>query len=169
MSGIELAGLILAIFPVVVEGVELYVKGVNALERWWRFSRVLKRLLRRIRLERLKFQQNCEALLCGITEPGQLDRLLKDPGGPEWTLPDLQGRLEKQLGDSYHAYMEAAIEIKEMLERLRSKLELDQSGKVRGNNTLSPPKRGDFCPWVSRQAGLCRYSWSERRLCATCT
>ncbi|WPA97610.1 uncharacterized protein RHO25_002220 [Cercospora beticola] len=137
MSGIEVAGVILAVFPVVVEGLELYVKGVRTIKRWWSFSKVLQRLLRGIERERAKFSKNCQALLFDITKPGQLKRLMADPAGPECSQPDLQRKLEKKLRDSYRAYMETASEIKELLETLLSRLELDQSGKPKWRDERS--------------------------------
>ncbi|GIZ38795.1 hypothetical protein CKM354_000219600 [Cercospora kikuchii] len=141
MAGLELAGVILAIFPIIVEGAELYMKGAHALARWRTFNRVLKRLLLRIDLEQVKFYNNCEALLRDITEPGQLQRLMKDPGGPEWSQSDLQHRLEKQLGRSYRVYMEATSEINRLLEEIRNKLELDQAGKPKWTDTQGYQKQ----------------------------
>lgn len=42
MSGIEVAGLVLGAFPIVVEALEDYRELFGALKSWWRFQRTFE-------------------------------------------------------------------------------------------------------------------------------
>lgn len=42
MSGIEIAGLVLGAFPVVIEALESYRNAFTALKNWWEFQRTFE-------------------------------------------------------------------------------------------------------------------------------
>ena len=129
-TGIEAAGLALAVFPLVVEGIKFYLKGLATVKRWWRYAKVLEHLLPRLDLEKVKFANACEELLYEIAGTKELRLLLEDPGGPQWASDTLLDGLREHLGRSFKACMAAVTDMRTMLERLIEKLELDNNGQV---------------------------------------
>lgn len=141
-TGIEIAGLALAVFPIVVEGIEFYVAGLKTVHRWLRFAKTLENLIRKLKVERVKFQNTCEELLYDICERGELQTLLDDPGGSGWQEPHLQVKLKSQLGRSYSSYLECVAVIRNALEDIKHTLELDTDNNVRSFSrplSSSPP------------------------------
>lgn len=44
----------MAALPLVVEGLRLYVKGIDTIKRWWKYAKVLKHLIRKLEMEKAK-------------------------------------------------------------------------------------------------------------------
>ena len=130
ITGVETAGLVLAIFPVAVEGLRFYLRGLESVKRWWRYARAMRDLLRALEMEKVKFEVSCEEILYEIVDTQDLDRLLQAPGGPEWQRPDLQSALENCLGRSLKVYMAAIAEMRATLEIFTHKLDLHGGSKV---------------------------------------
>lgn len=66
MSGIELAGLVLGAIPVVVAGLESYIKGVATIKRYSKYKNELKSLRTSLTTEYDIFRNSCEELLEGL-------------------------------------------------------------------------------------------------------
>jgi hypothetical protein len=129
-SGVEIAGLALAVFPVVVETVSLYLKAAESVKRLWRYARVLRQLHRRINLEHVKLANSCEQLLYEIVETRDLLDLISHPGGPAWREAELRSKLQEHLGRSYESFFDTMLEINLSLGCIRAKLELGSENKV---------------------------------------
>lgn len=93
-TGIEIAGLALAVFPIVIEGLEFYLKAFSITKRYWRYASVLKSLLRELGMEKIKFENSCEELLFDIADLGDIDPLLAEPNGPLRQQPHFQSALQ---------------------------------------------------------------------------
>ncbi len=130
VTGVETAGLVLAVFPLVVEGLKTYLKGVESIKRWWKYVSVLKHLIRLLRMEEAKFSNTCTELLHDLVGAPQLALLLEKPGGWRWRDADLQIKLRQRLGRGFHAYLEVVTDMTDILEEFRRKLELDVNDKV---------------------------------------
>ena len=127
----ETAGLVLAIFPLAIEGVRFYLRGLESIKRWWRHARVLRELLRALEMEKVKFEESCEELLYEIVDTQDLNRLLESPGGPEWQQQDLQAAFKDRLGRSYGVFMAAVAAMKTALGTLNEKLDIHEGNVVR--------------------------------------
>ncbi|KAM3550099.1 hypothetical protein ARSEF4850_008513 [Beauveria asiatica] len=101
MSGIEVAGLVLGAFPLLISALEHGRDTAKVLEIFWKIRR-----------------ENLEALLLPlIVDDNEVQDLLKNPGGPRWQDPELEGRLKGRLPvKSYLLYLERISQIQEKVQ-----------------------------------------------------
>ncbi|KAA8901720.1 hypothetical protein FN846DRAFT_908903 [Sphaerosporella brunnea] len=117
VTGIEAAGLALAIFPVIVQGVSFYVDGTRKIRDVMDHRRKAKKLLRRLEMEKVKFENTCEFFLDITTE--EMASLVD---GVDWEktiherLPDKEARV----------FLDAESELAEHLKELRDGLGLNE-------------------------------------------
>jgi hypothetical protein len=130
VTGVEVAGLVMAAFPIVVSALQFYLDGLESIKHWWRYAKLLKHFIRILDMERTKFENVCEELLYDAFGGIELSRLLEDPGGPRWRQPSLLEKLRDGLGRSFQPYLEASMDTREILQTFETKLELDEFGKV---------------------------------------
>ena len=142
VTGIETAGLVLAVFPIIVEGLKVYLDGISSIKKYWQFIAVLKRLIRDLLVEEVKFSNTCTELLHDLVDSSELIRLLEKPGGERWRTTELQIKLKERLGRGLQAYMEAVIDMTDCLEDFRRKLELGPTNRV-SPHTCSPAHNSD--------------------------
>lgn len=133
MAGIEVAGIVLAAFPLVVSGLQHFTEGVNTVKSWsWKsYQRELINYTRTIRTEGTYCLDTLEVLLSGIIKSDdEYDALKKDPGGALWQKPEYQGQLKRRLDHNYDNYMDTMKIMLRTLKIVREKLGVDDSGKV---------------------------------------
>jgi hypothetical protein len=119
MSGVEAAGFVLAVLPLLISALEDYRRGFEPLKDWWRFRRVYKECYQNISIQKIFFEENLEQLLAPLVEDeDQLAALLEKPGGDGWKNPDLEEMLEKRMPKSYHLYLEVIEEMNDVVEKL---------------------------------------------------
>lgn len=103
MSGIELAGLVLGAFPIILNGLEFYRKGFEPLDEWWQFRTHFIAFTDDVRHQMMKYNENMIRLLDPITictDGDKLAALLMIPNqnDPEFDLEEiLKGRLASEL------------------------------------------------------------------------
>ena len=122
MSGIEVAGLVMAAFPLVISGIQFYIDGCNKIERWRKWESVLAHLARNIKAEHRIFRNVCKRL--------ELEIILDSQRSPETTDAQIEA-LERRLGDSYDDFVAVARDLAKVLVKCRKKLDLDKDGSVR--------------------------------------
>lgn len=133
MSGIEVAGLVLAVFPLVVSGLQHFTEGVETVKSWsWKsYRRELINYTRTLGTEGTYCLDTLEALLGGIIRSDdEYDALKKDPGGALWQQPEYQEQLKRRLDHNYGNYMDTMMTMLRTLKVVREKLGVDDSGKV---------------------------------------
>ena len=122
----EVAGVTLAVFPLVIKGLSNLVEAVSTVKRFKHYYRELKRDARMIENEWTGFQLSIENLVSYVGhgyEDSQV--LLKSPGGGAWKDPKFQKSLQVYLGDSYHPFVQTIEDLLEDLELLCEKLNID--------------------------------------------
>lgn len=122
MSGIEVAGLVLGAFPIVISGIQFYIDSCKKVDRWRKWEDVLSHLIRKIKAEYRIFKNICKRLDLEVLDDNQNQRQVTDE--------QIHG-LEKRLGDSYDDFVAAAEEMHKILAKFRKKLSLDNTGNVR--------------------------------------
>jgi hypothetical protein len=121
VTGIEAAGLALAIFPIFLQCLEK-VKDTKD------YHHALKRLDRQLKMEKCKFTNTCRKFLEGMVLPDDTKVLVSGAG---WDNPDFQVKLEQHLGlETTRAFTEAAKELYESLQELNKEIRLDGKQKV---------------------------------------
>ena len=111
MLGLEVLGLIIGVFPVVIRGLKQF-DGRRVPE--------FRALLRSVKNDETIFLCTLESLL----SPQELKQLLIAPSGKEWLNPTLETALRDSLGDEriFQSFKENIQEIKECLEQLQKDL-----------------------------------------------
>ena len=131
MSGIEIAGLVLGGFPLLVSAAEHYKEGWEPLMRWKRFRTEFLRFIDAIDIEKQLFDQMLERFLISAeVSQDELQHFLTDPNYHGWHREDLAMTLQSRLANSYGAFMGSIRTMNELMAELESMLSL-KDGKVR--------------------------------------
>ncbi|KAI8936693.1 hypothetical protein NX059_007085 [Plenodomus lindquistii] len=138
MSGLEVAGAVLASFPLLISGIEHW-RSVAKVSGFYRQTR--KEYLgcqRDIEFHAVLYRNNLrELLLPLISDVDEVTKLIADPGGQRWGDTVLQKRLESRLHESYQPYQATITKMNEIAEELKKELCFD---KETVQDQLSPPK-----------------------------
>lgn len=127
-TGIETAGLALAIFPLVVRGLAFYLDAAQKVKDIYKYEGVLKRLVRELEMEKSKFENTCAVLLEGMVSAEQLATLVSGKG---WEDSNLQNGLDQCLGqNAAKSLTEAVAALNSLLESLRKGIGLDENSQV---------------------------------------
>ena len=154
MSGIEVAGLVLGAFPLVIAGVQFYINGCDTVKRWRKWESVLAHLARNVKAEHRIFRNICKRLELEIIHDGQRQR--------EVTEAQIDA-LEERLGDSYDDFVAVARDLAKTLAKCRRKLDLDKDGNVsKALNRIDKLLIIDKPKWL--QANSARREWSKIKL-----
>jgi hypothetical protein len=131
VTGIEAAGLALAVFPLLLEGLNVYMDGVQRVRDLRNWKRILHRLIRELKVECYCFEDICGKLLEGT---GDAKELMK---GNAWDDHQVQRKLRERMGpDVAKTFTELVKELLELLENLKE--ELGISDEVCGSKTFHP-------------------------------
>ena len=114
MSGIEVAGIVLAVLGVLIKG----VGGYNEVAT----GRDVKLLVESLKANKIMFSNSVECLLRSTVSSDELTRLLNDQTGDIWKDPDLDQRVVAHLGDSAKYITQKIHDIYRTLDRLQKKL-----------------------------------------------
>ncbi|KAF2685656.1 hypothetical protein K458DRAFT_486505 [Lentithecium fluviatile CBS 122367] len=85
MSGIELAGLALGAFPVVLRLLDDYRKGAKAAGDWWQIRRAYEEWKHDLDYHRAAFELNSKLILMPLMEDEELEKFINDPKAPRRT------------------------------------------------------------------------------------
>lgn len=138
MSGIEVAGIALAVFPIVVKGLGQMMEGIEDIRRWNNYKRELEKYADRLITARVFFKDTLFRLLNDIV-PSDLDfdLMIAEPMGPLWKKPIYEEKLRDRLDQSYKSYLKTIEGLAEGVEKLRNKLGIDASGAVISPSVLA--------------------------------
>lgn len=130
ITGVETAGLVLAIFPLLISALEHYQEGFERLSDWWKFRTEFLGFMHVIGRQAILFDENLEELLSPIiTSDAEMDALLRDPTGSFWRRTELEEKLRDCLPKSYESYRNTIDDMKETMDALQKKLGI-QNGKL---------------------------------------
>lgn len=142
MSGFELAGVILAAFPLVISGLEHWREVATIWGFYRRISKEYRKSHSDLLYHEILYKRNLEKLLSPLVEePNRADkvaRLISDPSSQEWKDRTIQERLEMRLKDSYSLYMVIMSELKEAMEAFGKDLSLGDQNIQRKLSSLQP-------------------------------
>ncbi|KLJ12441.1 hypothetical protein EMPG_12518 [Blastomyces silverae] len=128
MSGIEIAGVLLATFPLIISGLEHWRDVVKVGGYLWRVREGYKKCLRDVQYYELVYKTNLKELLMPmVADTDEVKHLIEHPGSQEWRSLDMQNRLEGRLQESYSLYMEIISEMNIAAQELRRELSFDKT------------------------------------------
>ncbi|KAG9556095.1 hypothetical protein KCU71_g11694, partial [Aureobasidium melanogenum] len=139
MSGMEVAGLVLAVIPLFISAIEHYEDGLRTV-------RVLKLVVYRQELTHYRtklmteyglYNNALEELLVDVVTPLELRNMIDQGYGPLWKDAALEDKLRKRLGRTYHTYFLVMKQMQEVMARIASLLDIQRQGNVGRNTPLS--------------------------------
>lgn len=148
MSGFEVAGVVLGSIPLLISTLEHYSDGVSALQRWRRYERELRCLIRNLQTERVKLTNVCEKLLVGLVPSSKIESMIKNPGGAEWRTEDIRQRIKARLWEACDVFDDIIQDVKLAIDEMEKRLGSQNDGKV------SELRRGIFTLRRSRYDDL---------------
>lgn len=114
MSGIEAAGIVLAVLGVLIQGVGGYKEVVT--------GRDVNLLVESLKDNKLMFSNSVEYLLRSVVPPDELARLLNDPSGGLWKDEGLKQRVAAHLGEDACNIIEKIRDLRTTVVQLQRKL-----------------------------------------------
>lgn len=130
-SGIEVAGLALALLPLFVNQIDGYVRGMEKVKMLRRPRREFKFYVTGLRSQQTILQDTLHHALRGIIDDDEkLSHLIQHPHSQDWQKPELQKKLSDKLGRHYEIFQLNIDDLSELLGRLCRKLRIDTSGSL---------------------------------------
>jgi hypothetical protein len=137
MSGVEIAGLILGGFPLIISTLEHYRDGFEPLQEWWKFESEFGNFIEELGTQQARFDMSLEKLLAPfVTSDAQMNTLLSERSPEAWHDPQLKKELRGRLGSSYDWYVAICRKMSTTLDSLEERLGI-VDGQVRA---LGPSK-----------------------------
>jgi hypothetical protein len=130
MSGVEIAGFVLAGFPLLISAAEHYQEGFEPLVKWKRFRTDFISFIDAVDIEKQLFDQMLERFLMSAEVPEEeLKLFMTDPDYDGWQRKELVEVLQLRLGPSYPVYMSTINRMNGLMSDLQALLSL-KDGKV---------------------------------------
>lgn len=129
MSGIEVAGLILGIFPVALDLLEKCKKLAGS--RWLVIAAEHKRCRSEIAFQQLVYEANLKRLLLPLAELDDtcIATLLRSPESGAWKNPEVTTVLKRRLAGSYELYLQYIGDFHQQLGAIQLELAFDPATK----------------------------------------
>ncbi|KAL8829825.1 MAG: hypothetical protein Q9170_006005 [Blastenia crenularia] len=132
MSGFEVAGVVLAVFPILIDGLNHVVDGIETAKRWKRYKVELKDYADILESASVYFFDTLDELLGDIvTSEEEVALLLDNPGGLPWKRIEYEERLRKRLDRSYNPYFKTVSKLAQALKSMCEGLGVDNAGAVK--------------------------------------
>ena len=132
MSGFEVAGIALAVFPILVDGMVRFVDGVRTIKQWRMFRIQLEDYAAVLGTQAVYYQDTLEELLADIAQSEEdIVTLMAQPRGAIWKKIEYEEQLRQRLGRSHAVYLKTSDKLVNALSLMCEKLGIDSSGKVR--------------------------------------
>lgn len=158
VTGIETAGIALAVFPLLISGLQSYADGIRTIKELWHPQLALNSLIRELGMEKCKFDNTCASLLEGMVTDAHLTLLMENPGGLPWSDPDLQEKLDSRFRpETLACYIDAMKDLASTLRILQDSLGLD------GDDTVPPLRVCNPQLWLEKKTNLKCYSPNPSR------
>lgn len=130
MSGLELAGVVLGAIPLIVAALENYGNGLSTLQRWRRYERELRSLIRNLKTEHVKLQNVCEKLLLGLVRPSRIEAMINDPMGDMWKEDETHDKVRARLHKCFNVFEATVRDVQEAVEEMDRRINAQKGGAV---------------------------------------
>lgn len=123
MSGLEIAGLVLGLYPLVISALEQYRRVHDVAGLLTHFESEYRKTLEDVKDEQLFFRMTLEELLLPLStdesfDEGDLEALLTNPAGQDWNNKEFQLALEERLGRAYQRFLEIMTSLHSLMSSL---------------------------------------------------
>ena len=125
MSGVEIIGLILGSFPILLNSLEYYRKGFEPLDEWWHFRTRFIAFVDDIEHQMMRYNENMIRLLDPIiSNNASLTALILNTNDSRWTDGSLVRLLEERLAGQQGRFMRIVEKMEEIIEKLKKLLQI---------------------------------------------
>jgi transposase len=118
MSGIEVAGLVFGILPILVEVVKSYSTVADGLHTFRHYSREVKSISLKVNVQNGIFLNHCRLLLRLVEDEKVVEDMLEDGSDRRWTSKELNDKLNDVLRDSFELCCSIVEETKEVIDEI---------------------------------------------------
>lgn len=118
MSGIEVAGLVLAVLPLFISAFEDYNEGLEGIVAFWKWERELPNCIRELRDQHTQYELNLKVLLLPMIPDAELAELLSNPIKERWKNAGIEKKLKHKLDAAYNTYMSQMKHVEKIMEGL---------------------------------------------------
>ncbi|KAF1986003.1 hypothetical protein K402DRAFT_421580 [Aulographum hederae CBS 113979] len=125
MSGVEVAGLVLAVLPLFISALEDYNDGLEPIKAFYNWKRELPHFIRKLRNEHAQYEETMILLIASVTSEDELMEMTDDTSSDLWSDPIIEKKLKVRLAGSYKAYMHTIQEIEGIMKKIAGKLDIE--------------------------------------------
>jgi hypothetical protein len=141
MSGLEIAGVLLGTFPLIISGIEHWRTCARVGGYYWKVRKEYSRCRSDVQYHEILYKRNLKELLVPIVDDvADVDLLVANAGGQRWKDQVLQDKLVSRLHESYKVYVEIIEDMNETAEDLRKELCFDEPD-IQGKLVLPETKK----------------------------
>ncbi|KAH8802569.1 hypothetical protein F5884DRAFT_887230 [Xylogone sp. PMI_703] len=120
MSGVEIVGLLLGAFPLLISAAEHYKEGFEGLAKWYRFRDDFVQFIDTVATQKLLFDQTVERFLISADIPDdELQQFMRNPNYEGWHRMTLSGLLRARLGPAHEVFMSTIERMNKLLLELQ--------------------------------------------------
>lgn len=130
MSGLEVAGLVLAVIPLFISAFEHYEEGLQPYKRLFHYEQQSRRYRIRLLVQYTTYSQTLRYLLTDLTDRDKLDDMITRGYGEIWKDQELTTRLQQQLGTVYESVRIVLNQLSDVMEQLAKILDIERQGQV---------------------------------------
>ncbi|RPA83858.1 hypothetical protein BJ508DRAFT_51884 [Ascobolus immersus RN42] len=129
MSGLEIAGLVLGGFPLLIEGLNAYRRHFEVLQNWFEFRVKFVEFIDDVNHQMMLYESNLQNLLDPIVSNlKELEELQTDLGHPLWKDGRLLVRLKERLGIQYARFVRIMERMERTIRQLKDLLQITNGG-----------------------------------------
>lgn len=126
MSGLEVIGVVLGLFPLVLHGLQEYREVMERAKRFKEIQHEYSKWNCDLQYQEVVFRRNLQSLLLPtLVDDTQVQALMAAPLGPGWKERELAAVLKDRLGDAFGIYMQRIGDMISTLQELNQELRRD--------------------------------------------
>ena len=126
----EAAGIALAVFPLIIKGLDAVVKVTESLKKWFEYHKRLRHAIRALKMEETKFRNTLTKILRDTVYYPDLKELLEKPGEDLWRNETFKISFQAELGSSFDDFDRAISHMTATFNDLKVLLDLDHDYAV---------------------------------------
>jgi hypothetical protein len=141
MSGIEVAGLVFGVLPMLVEVVKSYSTVADGLHTFRHYSKEVKSISLQVNVQNGIFLNHCRLMLRLVEDEKAAEDMLEDKSDRRWTSKDLNDKLSDVLRDSFKLCWSIIEETKDVIDEIKGEMEKFDELKARKKKVCACPPR----------------------------
>ncbi|CAO2651031.1 Nn.00g093280.m01.CDS01 [Neocucurbitaria sp. VM-36] len=122
MSGVEVAGLVFGVLPILIEAIKAYSAVSDGLHTFRHWSREVKSISLQLKVQNGIFLNECRLLLRLAEDEKVAENMLYDATDRRWTSKELNDRLNTMLNDNFELCRSIIEETKDVTEDMKEEM-----------------------------------------------